>query len=175
MSVPDRRSSWKRLSAIVIGISAVALWGLWLDSDRPTSRAIISTSTTSAPTTTRPIPTTTRPIPTTTRPPPFTTVVVSPFTASELDFLNALSVAEVFDSYQSRVSAEGVDLDGNGRTDVGWHVLVQLELHSSRVGMGRHMCDLEVAEGLRQNSSSESQEVQEAVSKLVVIARAYLC
>ena len=73
------------------------------------------------------------------------TLVASPFSKTELDYLNALIVAglEVSDATPgTRLSAEGVDDDGDGRTDRGWHDLDLLNDYSTQVVLGRMvLCD----------------------------------
>lgn len=120
------------------------------------------------PTTTTWDTTTTRPRPTTTLY-TYTPLVESPFTDKELAFLNAWAVVG---SYRTRYTANGVDTNGDGRINHGWHDLDWLEPTVNRVENGLMSCNHEAAERwLSRTASSE----REGLEQFILVARGWLC
>ncbi len=110
-------------------------------------------------------------------PPPFVPQVASPFTAMELNFLNALLVAGFHEwlmvEPEGRVSADGIDLNGDGRTDVGWDSLDVLSRHTTAVRIGSDLCDPSTMFFFLATDSSFMDEHER--EQFNVISRAYLC
>lgn len=123
---------------------------------------------------------------------PFLELVASPFTKGELDYLNALSVAEVLAEASglvgelglgeaTRVSEEGLDLGGDGYTDVGWENLTYLDGMTTAVELGEAACVWRNPFGLSSDArlyavlrfeGSIAEPEREAVA---AVAGAYLC
>jgi len=123
---------------------------------------------------------------------PFLELVASPFTNAELDYLNALSVAQVLveatglegefrPGEATRVSAEGLDFGGDGYTDVGWENLKYLDGMTRAVDLGEAACVWRNPYGLGSDArlyavlwfeGSVAEPEREAVA---AVAGAYLC
>lgn len=99
----------------------------------------------------------------------FVPLVASPFSAEELDFLNAWQVIE---GYSHRYYEDGVDTDGDGLPDEGWHDPEMLAVPLSQVTGGRNLCGYEEAEYWISNSTDLDREGRE---RFVLVARAWLC
>ena len=99
----------------------------------------------------------------------FTPLVASPFTREELAFLNAWAV---FKPEPSRYHANGIDTDGDGSVDQGWHNPEWLEPTLNRVFNGHQLCDRQTAEHWLRNTPSIEREWRE---QFVLVARAWLC
>ena len=110
-------------------------------------------------------------------PPPFTPPVASPFTITELDYLDALAVAGFNSWFEAepvtRVSAEGIDRDGAGRTDIGWDNLDRLATYTTAILLGENMCDTE--SWLRFVSTGNQFMNRDERERFATVARAYLC
>ena len=108
---------------------------------------------------------------------PFVPQVASPFTAMELNFLNALLVAGFHEwlmvEPEGRVSSDGIDLNGDGRTDVGWDSLDVLSRHTTAVRIGSDLCDPSTMFFFLATDSSFMDEHER--EQFNVISRAYLC
>lgn len=134
----------------------------WRISNEPVAASTIPTTTT-----TKPAPTTTRPWLTTTT---LATLVESPFTEKELAFLNALVV--ITEGGAGRYFHAGVDTDGDGFPDRGWHEPEVLEPPTGLVVSGRMSCDAERAEYALSNTYGAEREF---IETFILVARAWLC
>ena len=76
----------------------------------------------------------------------------------------------------TRLSAEGVDDDGDGRTDRGWHDLDLLNDYSTAVLVGRMLfCDPEFAVRLPTLDLEKTGRSTQEWEQYLVITQAYLC
>ena len=108
---------------------------------------------------------------------PFVPPVASPFTTTELNYLNALAVAglnpKLGAEHETRVSAEGTDTDGDGRTDMDGTTLDRLDDYVAAVRFGHSLCDLATrALFITTETDAFPREEREATA---IIAEAYLC
>ena len=179
MSVGSTLKRWGRLLPALVVAATIGAGGFWWW----TERQPLPTTTT---TTTLPVTTTVSRLTTVEilaevvgRASPSTTAfiprVASPFTRSELDYFNALATADIVFSRGTAVSAEGIDENGDGRIDRGWHDLDILDVFVSWRDAGRLMCDADRHQSLKKWWWEETSYDTEDADSFITLAEAYLC
>lgn len=112
-------------------------------------------------------PPTTRPRPTTTA---FVPLVESPLTADEIAFLNAWAVIY---AHPERFHPDGVDMDGDGRIDRGWHELEVVGPYLDRVDNSSIACNRDDAQHWVE--SGVGRQERESREQYVLLVRSWLC
>lgn len=165
---------WGRLLPALVVAATIGAGGVWWWTERQPTPT--TTTTTIRPTTTSVHPFEVflkeQASPSTTA---FTPRVASPFTRSELDYFNALAAANIVFSQGSAVSDDGIDKDGDGRIDVGWHDLDTLDAFVSWRDVGRAMCDVNSHQRLKRWWWEETSYEAEDADRFITVAEAYLC
>ncbi|MDE0171040.1 MAG: hypothetical protein OXS29_16285 [bacterium] len=100
--------------------------------------------------------------------------VASPFSRTELDYLNAVRVADTFRAGfpEGEVSADGIDTDGDGRADVGWDDIDALRSYTATLEVGYDLCRDDYRQRFLRIRDDDLAEWRERFS---VVSRAYLC
>ena len=156
------------VSLVAILVAVLVAWAWEREQRPPVSVAEMSPLPTTTATTRSPTTTTTTYVPR----------VASPFSGDELDFLNALAVTGTIDhldlvTRNTRFSEDGIDYNGDGRVDRGWHRLDVLEVYLDRVYYAHFLCDRDTEERWIRDAEGESDRTWR--EQYVVVVRAWLC
>lgn len=134
----------------------------------------VETTTTTPATTTTTVPTATTTA--------FVPLVPSPFTDKEIDFINAVIVMMpdwIGADPETVVHHDGVDLDGDGIVDEGWHNLDVVGDYSTTVFLASEYCSLGARSDLLESVARFEKEYDtvslDETMDFFVIVDAWLC